>query len=216
MGVFAATSFVAGPLYQRLGAKTVVSAGATCLAVGTFLISLVERDWGWASLVPGMVVTGVGVGLFYSSITTSGVTALDPARSSLASGIIYMFQVAGGSIGLGLTTTVFTTASEDRLQADLAGSRLSGDEIDALHGALGGTESATSILARFPAETADRLVELVRDAFAAGMQWGFRLVALLALAGLAVSVLFVGGSLLGGARRPATQPDERGRGAATE
>jgi hypothetical protein len=39
------------------------------------------------------------------------------------------------------------------------------------------------------------LVELVRDAFAAGLQWGFRLVALLALAGLVVSVLSVGGSL---------------------
>jgi EmrB/QacA subfamily drug resistance transporter len=202
MGVFAVTSFLAGPLYQRLGAKTVVSAGAACLAIGPFLISLIERDWGWGSLVPGMVVTGVGIGLFYSSITTAGVTALDPSRSSLAGGIVYMFQVAGGSIGLGLTTTVFTTASEDKLQEDLAGSRLTGGEIDSLHGALAGTESATSLLERFPAATADRLVELLREAFAAGMQWGFRLVALLALAGLVVSVLFVGGSLLGARRRP--------------
>jgi hypothetical protein len=116
-----------------------------------------------------------------------------------------MFQVAGGSIGLGLTTTVFTTASEDSLQADLAGSRLSGGEIDALHGALAGTESATSILDRFPAAAADRIVELLREAFAAGMQWGFRLVALLALAGLVVAVLFVGGSLLGARRRGAAE-----------
>ena len=59
---------------------------------------------------------GIGVGLFYSSITTAAVTALDPSRSSLAGGIVYMFQVAGGSVGLGLTTTVFITASEDKLQ----------------------------------------------------------------------------------------------------
>jgi EmrB/QacA subfamily drug resistance transporter len=207
MGVFAVTSFVAGPLYGRLGAKTVVSAGAGCLALGTFLISLVEPDWGWSSLVPAMVVTGAGIGLFYSSITTAGVTALDPSRSSLAGGIVYMFQIAGGSIGLGLTTTVFTTASEDSLQADLAGARLSGGEIDSLHGALAGTESATSILDRFPAATADRIVELLREAFAAGMQWGFRLVALLALAGLVVAVLFVGGSLLGTRRRGAAEPE---------
>ncbi len=64
-----------------------------------------------------MVVTGLGVGLFYSSITTAAVTALDPSRSSLAGGIVYMFQVAGGSVGLGLTTTVFTTASQDKLQS---------------------------------------------------------------------------------------------------
>jgi EmrB/QacA subfamily drug resistance transporter len=207
LGVFALSSFVAGPLYNRLGAKTIVSAGAVCLTVGTFLLSLAERDSGWASLVPGMVVTGIGVGLFLSSITTAGVTALDPSRSSLAGGIIYMFQVAGGSIGLGLTTTVFTTASEDALQADLVGTRLSGAEVDSLHSALSGTDSANSLLARFPAETADRMVELVREAFAAGMQWSFRLVALLALAGLVVSVLFVGGSLLGAGGRPAAQPE---------
>jgi EmrB/QacA subfamily drug resistance transporter len=205
LGVFAVTSFVAGPLYNRFGAKAIVSAGALCLTAGTFLISLAERDSGWASLVPGMVVTGMGVGLFYSSITTAGVTALDPSRSSLAGGIIYMFQIAGGSIGLGLTTTVFTTASEDALQADLTGTRLSGAEVDSLHGALAGTDSANSLLARFSSQTADRLMELVREAFAAGMQWAFRLVALLALAGLIVSVLFVGGSLLGARGRPAAQ-----------
>jgi EmrB/QacA subfamily drug resistance transporter len=207
MGLFALTSFIAGPLYNRLGAKTIVSAGALCLTVGTFLLSLADRDSGWASLVPGMVTTGIGVGLFYSSITTAGVTALDPSRSSLAGGIIYMFQIAGGAIGLGLTTTVFTTASEDALQKDLVGTRLSGAEVDSLHGALAGTESASSLLARFPAETGDRLVELLREAFAAGMQWGFRLVALLALAGLVVSVLFVGGSLQRARGRPAAQPE---------
>jgi EmrB/QacA subfamily drug resistance transporter len=206
LGVFALSSFVAGPLYNRFGAKTIVSAGAVCLTVGTFLLSLADRDSGWASLVPGMVVTGAGVGLFLSSITTAGVTALDPARSSLAGGIIYMFQIAGGSIGLGLTTTVFTTAAEDALRTDLADTRLSGAEIDSLHGALAGTESATSLLARFPAETADRLVELVREAFAAGMQWGFRLVAVLALAGLLVSVFFVGGSLVGARRGAEPEP----------
>ena len=50
--------------------------------------------------------------LFYSSVTTAGVTALDPSRSSLAGGIVYMFQIAGGSVGLGLTTTVLTEAGE--------------------------------------------------------------------------------------------------------
>ena len=199
MAVFAVTSFVAGGLYERLGPKVIVSAGAVCLTLGAFLISLIERDSGFAALVPGMVVTGIGVGLFYSSITTAAVTALDPSRSSLAGGIVYMFQVAGGSVGLGLTTTVFITASEDRLQDDLSGAGLSGKETDTLHGALAGTDSAQEILARFPGPIADRLLELIRDAFAAGMQWAFRLVALLALFGLVVSVLFVGGPLV---RRP--------------
>ena len=200
MGVFAVTSFAAGPLYERLGAKAVVSAGAACLALGTFLISLVERSSGWEALLPGMVVTGLGVGLFYSSITTAAVTALDPSRSSLAGGIVYMFQVAGGSIGLGLTTTVFTTASQDRLQRDAAG--LSDKQVEDVDGVLAGTESAAAVLAGQGKAAAERIVETVREAFAAGLSWSFRLVALLALAGLVVSILFVGGSLLGRGREP--------------
>jgi MFS family permease len=204
MGVFAVTSFGAGPLYERLGAKATVSLGAALVGLGMFLISLVDRDSGWASLVPGMVVTGLGIGLFYSSITTAAVTAVDPSRSSLAGGIVYMFQIAGGSVGLGLTTTVFTTASQDRLQRGAA--NLSEEEIEEVQGALAGTESAAEIVARQGKAAGDQLVELIREAFVSGLNWSFRLVALLAVTGLAVSVLFVGGRLLGRGSETAPEP----------
>ena len=110
MGTFAVTSFVAGPLYNRLGPKLIVSLGAAFLAVGIFLLSMVQATTAYDGLIAGMVVLGIGVGLFYSSITTAAVTALDPSRSSLAGGIIYMFQIAGGSIGLGFNTALVVTA----------------------------------------------------------------------------------------------------------
>ena len=57
-----------------------------------------------------MCVLGLGVGLFYSAVTTAAVTALDPSRSSLAGGIVYMCQIAGGAIGLGLNTAIVLSA----------------------------------------------------------------------------------------------------------
>jgi EmrB/QacA subfamily drug resistance transporter len=110
MGVFAATSFVAGPLYARMGPKAIVCLGAAFLAVGMFLLSRIETNSGYAALVPGMIVLGIGIGLFYSSITTAAVTALDPSRASVAGGIVYMFQIGGGSIGLGLNTAIVASA----------------------------------------------------------------------------------------------------------
>jgi EmrB/QacA subfamily drug resistance transporter len=110
MGTFAVTSFVAGPLYARMGPKLIVSLGAAFLAAGIFMLSMVHTTTPYDGLIAGMVVLGIGVGLFYSSITTAAVTALDPSRSSLAGGIIYMFQIAGGSIGLGLNTALVVTA----------------------------------------------------------------------------------------------------------
>ena len=61
-----------------------------------------------------MAILGLGIGLFYPTATTIGVTAVDESKRSLAGAIVYMFQIAGGSVGLGLTTTVFTEAGEGK------------------------------------------------------------------------------------------------------
>jgi hypothetical protein len=42
MGVFALTSFISGPLYERLGSKLIISLGAAFLIVGIYLLS--RRD----------------------------------------------------------------------------------------------------------------------------------------------------------------------------
>jgi EmrB/QacA subfamily drug resistance transporter len=110
LATFAVVSFVAGPLYERLGAKKLAAFGAACITIAPFLFSQVDSASGYGSLVPGMVVLGVGIGSFYPTATTAGVTSVEESQSSLAGGIVYMFQIAGGSIGLGLTTTVFTSA----------------------------------------------------------------------------------------------------------
>ena len=152
LGVFALVSFLAGPLYNRLGAKPLAVFGAACITLAPFLFSQVDTSSGYGALVPGMIVLGIGIGSFYPTATTAGVTSVDESQTSLAGGIVYMFQIAGGSIGLGLTTTVFSAAIPP---------------------------------------------------FADGVQAGFRLDAALSLVGFAVSLLFVGGTLLG--RRPAEQ-----------
>ena len=110
LATFAVVSFVAGPLYERLGAKRLAAFGAACITIAPFLFSQVDASSGYASLVVGMVVLGLGIGSFYPTATTAGVTSVEESQSSLAGGIVYMFQIAGGSIGLGLTTTVFSSA----------------------------------------------------------------------------------------------------------
>jgi EmrB/QacA subfamily drug resistance transporter len=123
LATFACVSFVAGPLYERLGAKLLASVGALCIAIAPFVFSLVGNRSGYGSLVAGMVVLGVGIGSFYPTATTAGVTSVDESQTSLAGGIVYMFQIAGGSIGLGLTTTVFS-AQASFVEGIQAGFRL--------------------------------------------------------------------------------------------
>jgi len=124
LATFALVSFVAGPLYNRLGAKPLVVFGAACITLAPFLFSQVDVDSGYDSLIVGMVVLGIGIGSFYPTATTAGVTSVDESQTSLAGGIIYMFQIAGGSIGLGLTTTVFSAAVPPFVDGVQAGFRL--------------------------------------------------------------------------------------------
>jgi EmrB/QacA subfamily drug resistance transporter len=124
LATFALVSFIAGPLYNRLGAKTLVVLGAACITIAPFTFSLAGGGSGYGALVPGMVVLGIGIGSFYPTATTAGVTSVDESQTSLAGGIIYMFQIAGGSIGLGLTTTVFSAAIPPFVDGVHAGFRL--------------------------------------------------------------------------------------------
>jgi EmrB/QacA subfamily drug resistance transporter len=119
LATFAVVSFVAGPLYERLGAKLLASLGAACITIAPFAFSMVDEGSGYGSLVAGMIVLGIGIGAFYPTATTAGVTSVDESETSLAGGIVYMFQIAGGSIGLGLTTAVFSAQDSfvDGIQA---------------------------------------------------------------------------------------------------
>jgi EmrB/QacA subfamily drug resistance transporter len=198
LGTFALVSFFAGPAYQRLGAKATITLGAAGLTIGPFLLSLIDAGSGYGALIPGLAVTGVGAGFFYSAITTAGVTALDPSRASLAGGLIYMFQIAGGAIGLGITTTIFTLSSENELsdKADAAGTHLTGHQTAVLHGVLAGTDSGTTALHQLSSSVQATITGIVRESFATGVQAGFRFVAIAAVLGFLISLFFVGGRLL--------------------
>jgi len=94
MLIFAGTSFLAGHLYNRMGARLVTGAGGICLTAAALGLALaITSDY--PLLIPGLVLAGIGVGLYYSAITTVAVTAVSSEDNSLAGGIAYMGNVAG-------------------------------------------------------------------------------------------------------------------------
>ena len=196
LATFGVVSFVAGTLYERLGAKPILSAGIGAIFVGMLLLSLLGRDAGYVATVPGMLILGVGFGLFIATVTTAAVTSLSAARASLGGAILYMFQVAGGSVGLAITTTVFASASRDQVVEEVRalGSEVSADEAADVQGILAGTDTAQRVAEQLPGEAA-QVTELVRDAFMEGLTTAFRLNAALAAVSAVVTVLFVGGRL---------------------
>ncbi len=193
LGVFGVVAFTSNRVSDRFGMRMVIVVGTALLALGPLLLSFFDTGSRYLDLVPGLVVTGIGIGLFYPTITTAAVTMLDASRASLAGGIVYMFQIAGGAIGLGLATAIFTTRSEDLVAGEAAdlGLRASPDHVAVIHGILAGTESGSVAFRDFGTAVADELLEVVNESFVAGIQLAFRVVAALAVVGLLVALVAV-------------------------
>ena len=192
MAVFGAVSFVAGTLYNRLGARLSTSAGAGFMTIGLFVLTFVGVSTGYGLIAVGMALFGVGVGLFFSSATTAGVTALDPEHASLAGGVLYMFQVAGGSIGLGLTTAIFSASAQAKVHQTVIANSLNKAQEHAVNGILAGTDNAHDLLERFPQAKAT-VTSLARHAFVDGVQTGFAVCAGLAALAFVIAVVFIRG-----------------------
>ncbi|MFA0810183.1 MFS transporter [Microbulbifer epialgicus] len=109
---FSIGSYLSGILYERLSPKVIVSLGVALICAGMFMLSDFNKDTDIFSLTPGLTLLGAGIGIFYSTITTIAITIVDPSRSSLSAGILYMFQVAGGTLGLGINTTIIAMSPD--------------------------------------------------------------------------------------------------------
>jgi EmrB/QacA subfamily drug resistance transporter len=193
LGTFGAVAFISDRIVARLGMREVIIAGTALLAVGPLLLSFFDAGSDYLALVPGLLATGIGAGLFYPTITTAAVGLLDPSQSSLAGGITYMFQVAGGAIGLGLATAIFTIRSEDKIATDATALGLhdGAEQSGVIHGILAGTESAEAAFSDFSTSTADKLLQVVNESFVAGVQLSFRVIAGIAVIGLVVALVGV-------------------------
>lgn len=188
-------SFLSGSIYDKIGPKFTVLLGAIALTLGTLLLSIIPDDTGYWWLVPGMLVMGLGIGIFFSAATTAGVVVLGAARRSLGGGIVFMARIIGGTLGIALTTALFTSVSQDDLatQATDANITLTDSEVTDLDGVLVGTDTANEILANFPTQTADQLISLAQDAFVSAFRTGMLVNVLFAFAGIVIALLFVGG-----------------------
>ncbi|WP_405804578.1 MFS transporter [Streptomyces sp. NBC_00210] len=93
----------AGMLVQRLGAAAVAAAGCALFAVGliwwTTTLGMEDHDY-VLGLLPGMVLTGVGVCFTLPTLVGEAVTRVPPANFSTGSGVVTMARQTGGVVGV--------------------------------------------------------------------------------------------------------------------
>jgi EmrB/QacA subfamily drug resistance transporter len=189
----------AGRLSDRINGKWVAAAGFTLYAAGISIIAFqAEASTRPATLIPAMLVAGVGVGCLFSPLANLATFGLEPRLIGAGAGIFNTSRQVGsvfGSAAIGVLLQARMTIelpAAARTEAAALPASYRQPFIDAMTTAAGSTDSfagaaPASTPAGVPAQVGRQLEALAQSAF----QHGFTSATKFSLL-LPVAVLFVG------------------------
>ncbi|MCI3927807.1 MFS transporter [Streptomyces sp. AN091965] len=104
----------------RLGARTTLLTGFVTGAGGTAVLALgFDADAGYALLVPGLVVSGVGQGVVWTAMWIAAATGTPAHEQGVANGIASTALNIGNAIGLAVFTVVADLGTQGKTDAAL-------------------------------------------------------------------------------------------------
>jgi EmrB/QacA subfamily drug resistance transporter len=107
---------VTSRLMPKFGPRLLMSVGGTVAAVGLLLLTRLSLDSSYpGSILPALLVVGAGVGLVYVPVSNSALNGVTERDSGVASALVSTTQQVGGSLGVALLNTIFTTATASYL-----------------------------------------------------------------------------------------------------
>lgn len=123
MAIVMMAASAAAPLpTARLGARSTITVGVALGAIGAALLaSRVSVDGGYASVLPGMIVMGVGMGLSMTPSTESITSALPRERQGIASALNDVTREFGTALGVALLGAVLAAGYRTALTPRLDG-----------------------------------------------------------------------------------------------
>lgn len=180
---------VAGRLSARVQARWLMGGGLLLVAVGILLMTEVRPDSSWTFLLPGFIVSGIGVGLCNPPLASTAVGVVPIERAGMGSGVNSTFRQIGIATGIAGLGALFQSSVHSRLTSELAGT-LSAPESRALGRAVASGGVGDSIQS-LPIDAQQAAAAAARHAFINGFHTIFYVGAAVALIGALLAALLV-------------------------
>lgn len=110
-----ATIRIGEKLLQKIGAKKPMIIGSLIAGVGIFLMALtfVQGTAYFVLVILGYALYGVGLGMYATPSTDTAISSVPQEKAGVASGIYKMASSLGGSLGIAISTTIYTSLSSN-------------------------------------------------------------------------------------------------------
>jgi predicted MFS family arabinose efflux permease len=100
---------IAGILSDRIGGRPVVAAGLFLQAVGLgWFAAVVSADVSYAAQLPALIVSGVGMALYFAPAANLVMSSVLPQEQGIASGANNALREVGGALGIAVMASVFS------------------------------------------------------------------------------------------------------------
>lgn len=191
-----AMSFVAaalaGRLTERIAVKWLIGPGFLIVGAGIMLLRGIAEssDPGeWTHLIPGLVVSGIGIGLINPPLASTAVGVVEVARSGMASGVNSTFRQVGIATGIAALGSIFAHQVGDSITSSLEGTPVA-DRADQIAGAVTGGQ-VQAVAAQAPPEARGEILSATTTAFVDALNHILLLAAIVAFVSAVFSFLLI-------------------------
>jgi MFS family permease len=123
---------IAGNLSDRLGSRWLMGAGMVLLGIGGLLYQRIGVSTSYWTLLPPMLVGGVGMALTMSPMTSAAMASVPIDKAGVGSGVLNSFRQVGGSLGIALMGAILASYVHPNVTRPQAAQNF----VDGLHAAL--------------------------------------------------------------------------------
>ncbi|MCX5296530.1 DHA2 family efflux MFS transporter permease subunit [Streptomyces sp. NBC_00193] len=100
---------ISGILSDRIGSRPVVVAGLALQAIGLgWFAVILGTEVSYATQLPAMIISGIGMGLFFAPASNALMSTVAPADQGKAAGANSALREVGGALGVAVLASVFS------------------------------------------------------------------------------------------------------------
>lgn len=110
---------ISGRLADRIGPRPLMVAGLVLAGASLLWQSQITVSTGYGYLLPAFVLMGIGMALVMSPMSTAAMNAVDEAKAGVASGVLSMTRMVGGTFGVAILGAIVSVVGRSKIDQAL-------------------------------------------------------------------------------------------------